>query len=121
MLLYYADVRRSCVCSHHKLLLCASHASASLCVLMCSDQQLNQSGDGTLLPQRSVVGRAQSQVTDQTNCSLREEQLRVNQAPFKMSNLHRKSDQESQPKYCFDSRMLRFFRFKKIHIVTRVW
>lgn len=59
--------------SYHKLLLCASHAGASLCVLMCSDQQLNQSGDGALLPQRGVVCRAESQVTDQTNCSLTEE------------------------------------------------
>ena len=60
------------VCSHHKLLLCASHAGASLCVLVCSDQQLNQSGDGSLLPQRGVVGRAQRQVTDQTDCILME-------------------------------------------------
>lgn len=64
--------RRVCVCvsSHHKLLLCASHAGASLCVLVCSDQQLDQSGDGSLLPQWSVVCGAQSQVTDQTDCSL---------------------------------------------------
>lgn len=62
-------------CSHHKLLLCASHAGASLCVLMCSDQQLNQSGDGSLLPQRSMVCRAQSQVTDQTHCSLMDEDI----------------------------------------------
>lgn len=61
------------VFSYHKLLLCASHAGASLCVLMCSDQQLNQSGDGSLLSQRSVVCRAQSQVTDQTDCSLMDE------------------------------------------------
>lgn len=61
------------MCSHHKLLLCASHACASLCVLVCSDEQLNQSGDGSLLPQWSMVCRAQSQVTDQANCSLMEE------------------------------------------------
>lgn len=61
-------------CSHHKLLLRASHAGASLCVLVCSNQQLNQSGDGPLLPQRSVVCRAQSQVTDQTYGSLRNKQ-----------------------------------------------
>lgn len=64
---------KKCVFSHHKLLLCASHAGASLCVLVCSDQQLNQSWDGSLLPQWSVICRAQSQITDQTNRSLMEE------------------------------------------------
>lgn len=60
-----------CVCvSHHKLLLRAPHAGASLCVLVCSDQQLNQSGNGPLLSQRGVVCGAESQVTDQTNCRL---------------------------------------------------
>lgn len=56
--------------THHKLLLCAPHAGASLCVLVCSDQQLDQSGDGALLPQGSVVCGAQGQVPDQTHCSL---------------------------------------------------
>lgn len=46
-------------CSYHKLLLCASHAGASLRVLVGSDQQLDQSGDGALLPQGGVVGGAQ--------------------------------------------------------------
>lgn len=64
-----------CVRSHHKLLLRASHAGASLCVLVCSDQQLDQSGDGPLLPQGSVVCRAQSQVTDQTDCSLMDQHI----------------------------------------------
>ncbi len=70
-----------CVCSHHKLLLRASHAGASLCVLVCSDQQLNQSGDGPLLPQRSVVCRAQSQVTDQPDCSLMDEHFYMSIMP----------------------------------------
>lgn len=56
--------------TYHKLLLCAPHAGTSLCVLVCSDEELNQSGDGPLFPQRGVVCRAQSQVADQTNCSL---------------------------------------------------
>lgn len=56
--------------SYHKLLLRASHAGASLCVLVCSDQQLDQSGNGPLLSEGSVVGRAQGQVTDQTHCGL---------------------------------------------------
>lgn len=62
-----------CERPHHKLLLCGSHTGASLCVLVCSDQQLNQSGDGSLFPQGSVVCRAQSQITDEANCSLMEE------------------------------------------------
>lgn len=64
------DFCMSDMTTHHKLLLRASHAGAPLCVLVCSDQQLDQSGDGALLPQRSVVRRAESQVTDQTDCSL---------------------------------------------------
>ena len=65
------------VCAHHKLLLRASHACTSLCVLVGSDQQLDQPGDGPMLPQRSVVGRAQSQVTDQTHCGLRDRHIYI--------------------------------------------
>lgn len=81
------------VCApHHKLLLRASHAGASLCVLVCSDQQLDQSGDGPLLSQRSVVCRAQSQVTDQTHCSLMEEHINTSVMPgFKLDKDHNKS------------------------------
>lgn len=60
-----------CAATYHKLLLRSSHAGASLCVLVRSDQQLDQSGDGALLPQGSVVCGAQGQVADQTHCSLR--------------------------------------------------
>lgn len=56
--------------THHKLLLRAAHAGASLCVLVRSDQQLDKSGDGALLPQRGVVRGAQGQVSDQTHCGL---------------------------------------------------
>lgn len=42
--------------SYHKLLLGASHGGASLGVLVGSDQQLHQSGDGPLLTQRGMVG-----------------------------------------------------------------
>lgn len=59
--------------THHKLLLVASHAGAPLGVLVSSDKQLDQPGDGALLPQSAVVGRTQSQVADQTNCGLDEE------------------------------------------------
>lgn len=65
-------------CPHHKLLLCASHACASLCVLVRSNQQLNQSGDGALLSQRGVVCRTQSQVADQTHCRLMEQKSTSN-------------------------------------------
>lgn len=58
------------VVTHHKLLLVASHAGAPLGVLVSSDEQLDQPGDGALLPQSAVVGRTQSQVADQTNCGL---------------------------------------------------
>lgn len=61
--------------THHELLLCATHAGASLCVLMCSDQQLNQSGNSPLFSQGSMVCRAQSQVTDQTDCSLMDKHI----------------------------------------------
>ncbi len=72
------------MCSHHKLLLRAAHAGASLCVLVCSDQQLNQSGDGPLFSQRSVVCRAQSQVTNQTDCSLLDQRIYISYAHFKL-------------------------------------
>lgn len=50
--------------THHKLLLCSTHGGASLSVLMGPDQKLHQAGNGTLLSERGVVGRAQRQVTD---------------------------------------------------------
>lgn len=56
--------------THHKLLLVASHAGAPLGVLVSPDQQLHQSGDGSLLPQSAMIGWAKSQVADQTNCGL---------------------------------------------------
>lgn len=59
-----------CRATHHKLLLRAAHAGASLRVLVRSDQQLDQSGDGALLPQGGVVSGAQGQVSDQTHCGL---------------------------------------------------
>lgn len=56
--------------THHKLLLVASHAGAPLGVLVSPDEQLDQSGDGSLLPQSTVVGWTKSQVADQTNRGL---------------------------------------------------
>lgn len=63
---YWAKGHRT----HHKLLLCTSHGSSSLSILVCSDEQLDQSRDGTLFSKRCVVCRAESQITDQTNCRL---------------------------------------------------
>ena len=62
-----------CMCAYHKLLLVPSHAGASLGVLVGPDQQLDQSGDGALLTQSAVIGRAQGQVSDQTDGRLVEE------------------------------------------------
>lgn len=50
--------------THHKLLLGASHGGASLGVLVSPHEQLDQSGDGTLLAQRCVIGWTKRQVTD---------------------------------------------------------
>ncbi len=58
--------------THHKLLLVASHACAPLGVLVSPDEQLDQSRNSSLLPQSTVVGWAESQVADQTNCGLDE-------------------------------------------------
>lgn len=44
--------------THHKLLLVASHAGAPLGVLVGPDEQLDQTGNGSLLPQSTVVGWA---------------------------------------------------------------
>lgn len=63
--------------TYHKLLLVASHAGAPLGVLVSPDEQLDQSWDGSLLPQSTVVGWAKSQVTDQTNCGLEGGKLNV--------------------------------------------
>ena len=60
--------------AHHKLLLVSSHAGASLGVLVGPDQQLDQAGDGPLLAQSAVIGRAQGQVTDQTDGRLEVEE-----------------------------------------------
>ena len=60
--------------AHHKLLLVSSHTGASLGVLVGPDQQLDQAGDGPLLTQRAVIGRAQGQVTDQTDGCLEVEE-----------------------------------------------
>lgn len=59
--------------THHKLLLVASHAGAPLGILVSPDEQLDQPGDGALLPQSAVVGWTESQVADKTNCGLDEE------------------------------------------------
>lgn len=56
--------------THHKLLLVASHAGAPLGVLVSSDEQLHQPGDGALLPQGAVVGWTKSQVADETDGGL---------------------------------------------------
>lgn len=58
--------------TYHKLLLCSTHGGASLSVLMGPDQKLHQAGNGTLLSERGVVGRAQCQVTDQPDGGLGE-------------------------------------------------
>jgi len=60
----------ACLITHHKLLLVASHTGAPLGVLVSPDEQLDQAGNGSLLPQSTVVGWAKRQVADQTNCSL---------------------------------------------------
>lgn len=57
--------------TNHKLLLCAAHRSASLGVLVCPHQQLDQSGNRTLLAQRCVIGWAKCQIADQTNSGLK--------------------------------------------------
>lgn len=59
--------------TYHKLLLVASHAGAPLGILVSSDEQLDQPGDGALLPQSAVVGWTESQVADKTNCGLNRE------------------------------------------------
>jgi len=73
-ILYYSTLTLGCLCvcalSHHKLLLRAAHAGASLRVLVRSHQQLDQPGDGSLLPQGGVVGGTQRQVADQTHRGL---------------------------------------------------
>lgn len=56
--------------THHKLLLIASHTGAPLGVLVSPDEQLDQSGDGALLTQSTVVGWTKSQVADETDCGL---------------------------------------------------
>lgn len=56
--------------THHKLLLVASHAGAPLGILVSSDEQLDQPGDGALLPQSAVVGWTKSQVADETHRGL---------------------------------------------------
>lgn len=72
--LFYSDHATSHR-THHKLLLCTPHGSSSLSILVGSDEQLDQSRDGTLFSERCMVGRAQSQITDQTNCSLNEKMV----------------------------------------------
>ena len=47
-------------------------ATHPLCVLVCTDQELHDAGQCTMFPQRRVVGRAESQVTHQTNDGLDE-------------------------------------------------
>ena len=47
-------------------------SSHSLSVLEGSDQKMDQPGDGAVLPKRSVVGRAEGQVPDETNDGLDE-------------------------------------------------
>lgn len=56
--------------THHKLLLVASHAGAPLGVLVSPDQQLDQAGNGALLTQSTVVGRAEGQIADETDGGL---------------------------------------------------
>lgn len=56
--------------THHKLLLVASHAGAPLGILVSSDKQLDQPGDGALLPQSAVIGWTKSQVADKTHRGL---------------------------------------------------
>ena len=66
----HLKVAREFLSPYHKLLLVSSHAGASLCILVGSYQQLNQSGDGSVFTQSTVIGRAQRQVTDQTHGGL---------------------------------------------------
>lgn len=61
--------------THRVGLLCAS-SCVSLGVLVSLDQQLHQAGDDGGLLQRGVVGRTQSQVTDQAYGSLEERRRR---------------------------------------------
>lgn len=43
----------------------------SLCVLMSLQQQVDQSWNSTCLPEWRLIGRAERQISDETNCGLR--------------------------------------------------
>lgn len=72
--------------THHKLLLVASHAGAPLGVLVSPDQQLDQAGNGALLTQSTVVGRAEGQVADETDGGLEWEENQSQPVSKKKTN-----------------------------------
>lgn len=56
--------------TYHKLLLCSTHGRTALGILMSTNQQLNQSWNGTLLSQRCMICWTKGKISNQSNGSL---------------------------------------------------